>query len=227
VSICWKVRSFGPVTTRQFGKVEGWFQSFDLPLQPHYPDQPQNVEVLWGYGLHPNEVGNYIQKPMTECSGDEILQELLYHLNYLDKYEEMLPHVKVITTMMPYITSQFMPRTLHDRPQVIPEGCTNLAFMGQFVELEGDVVFTVETSVRTAMIAVYRTLHLDKPITPLFKGQYDIRVVMAFWKKMLGKETITKDDLPPSTPDTIDQLLEALNSIPKTEELFPEIEENK
>ena len=164
---------------------------------------------------------------MTECSGDEILQELLYHLNYLDKYEEMLPHVKVITTMMPYITSQFMPRTLHDRPQVIPEGCTNLAFMGQFVELEGDVVFTVETSVRTAMIAVYRTLHLDKPITPLFKGQYDIRVVMAFWKKMLGKETITKDDLPPSTPDTIDQLLEALNSIPKTEELFPEIEENK
>jgi oleate hydratase len=204
-----------------------WFQSFDLPLQPHYPDQPKNVEVLWGYGLHPNEVGNYIQKPMTECTGDEILQELLYHLNYLDKYEEMLPHVKVITTMMPYITSQFMPRTLHDRPQVIPEGCTNLAFMGQFVELEGDVVFTVETSVRTAMIAVYRTLHLDKPITPLFKGQYDIRVVMAFWKKMLGKETITKDDLPPSTPDTIDQLLEALNSIPKTEELFPEIEENK
>jgi len=39
----------------------------------------------------------------------------------------------------------------------------NLAFHGQFVELEGDVVFTVEASVRTAKIAVYRTLHLDKP----------------------------------------------------------------
>jgi hypothetical protein len=45
---------------------------------------------------------------------------------------------------------------------------------------------------------------------------------VAFLKKMLGKETITKDDLPP-----IDQLLEGLNSIPKVEELFPEIEENK
>jgi hypothetical protein len=46
--------------------------------------------------------------------------------------------------MMPYISSQFMPRNINDRPKVIPEGCVNLAFIGQFVELPGDVVFTVE-----------------------------------------------------------------------------------
>ena len=40
--------------------------------------------------------------------------------------------------MMPYITSQFMPRKISDRPKVIPEGCVNLAFIGQFVELPGD-----------------------------------------------------------------------------------------
>lgn len=99
-----------------------------------------------------------------------------------------------IPVVMPYITSQFMPRKLKDRPEVITAGNKNLAFIGQFVELEGDVVFTVETSVRTAMIAVYRLLHLDLPITPLFQGQYDIRMVNASMKIMLGKDKIEVSD---------------------------------
>ncbi|KXT79002.1 hypothetical protein STRDD13_00258 [Streptococcus sp. DD13] len=49
-----------------------------------------------------------------------------------------------------------MPRKLTDRPQIIPKNSPNLAFIGLFVELEGDVVLTVETS--------------DKPILPLFQG---------------------------------------------------------
>lgn len=208
-----------------------WFFSFNVPIQPVFPDQPQHVEVLWGYGLHGNETGNYIQKPMTACTGEEILKEFLYHLDYLDKYEELVPHVKIITTMMPYITSQFMPRTLNDRPQIIPEGCTNLAFIGQFVELEGDVVFTVETSVRTAMTAVYRTLHLDKPITPLFEAQYDVRIAAACLKKMLGVEELTKDALPPinpiKLPKMMEDLLQGINSIPRMKDYYPEEEENK
>jgi len=189
------------------------------------------VQVFWGYGLHGDESGNYIKKPMRECSGEEILKELLYHLDYLDKYEEMLPHIKIIATTMRYITSQFMPRGLKDRPQIIPEGCTNLAFIGQFVELEGDVVFTVETSVRTAMIAVYRTLHLDKPIAPLFEAQYDIRIIIACLKKMLGVETLTKNDLPPinplKLPKMIDDLLKGINAVPKMKSHYPEKKENK
>ena len=208
-----------------------WFQSINTPPQPAFKGQPENVQVLWGYGLHGNEIGDYIKKPMTECTGEEIMQELLYHLDYLDKYEEMMPHTKIITTMMPYITSQFMPRGLKDRPQIIPEGCTNLALIGQFVELEGDVVFTVETSVRTAMIAVYRTLHLDKPITPLFEAQYDVRIVVANLKKMLGTEEIRKEDLPTinplQLPKLINQLLGAVNSVPKMKSYYPETDENK
>ena len=208
-----------------------WFQSFNIPPQPAFYGQPKNVQVIWGYGLHGNEIGNYIKKPMTECTGEEILQELLYHLDYIDKYEEMLTHTKIRTTAMPYITSQFMPRGLADRPHIIPEGSTNLAFIGQFVELEGDVVFTVETSVRTAMIAVYRTLHLDKPITPLFEAQYDIRILVACFKKMLGVETISKNDLPPinplKLPKMVEDFLKGINSIPKIQNYYPEIEENK
>lgn len=207
-----------------------WFLSFNTPPQPAFPGQPGNVQVLWGYGLHGNEPGNYVKKPMTACTGEEILKELLYHLDYLDHYDELLAHTRIITAMMPYITSQFMPRGLRDRPQIIPEGCTNLALIGQFVELEGDVVFTVETSVRTAMIAVYRTLHLDKPVTPLFEPQYDIRIIVACLKKMLGVETITKDDLPPINPMKLPKMTEnvllAVNTIPKMKRYYPEAEEN-
>lgn len=88
--------------------------------------------------------------------------------------------------MMPYITSQFMPRAIADRPKVFPEGCTNLALIGQYVELPGDVVFTVETSIRTAMMAAYGLLKLDRPVTPLYEPHWDIRIITMCLKKMLA-----------------------------------------
>ncbi|WP_028800542.1 oleate hydratase [Streptomyces sp. 142MFCol3.1] len=72
----------------------------------------------------------------------------------------------VIPVMMPYITSQFAPRTTHDRPRVIPRGAANFAFLGQFTEIPEDVVFTVEYSVRGAVHAVYGLLGLDEREIP-------------------------------------------------------------
>ncbi|MFR9098556.1 MAG: oleate hydratase [Anaerostipes hadrus] len=43
-----------------------------------------------------------------------------------------------------------MPRTAGDRPDVIPDGCVNFAFLGQFAETPRDTIFTTEYSVRTA-----------------------------------------------------------------------------
>jgi oleate hydratase len=97
---------------------------------------------------------------------------------------------------MPYITSQFMPRKASDRPEVIPEGCVNLAFIGQFVEVPGDVVFTVETSVRSAMIAVWGLTGLDKPMIPIHEPAYDMRVVMANLKAAVGVEEVNLKTLP-------------------------------
>ena len=81
------------------------------------------------------------------------------------------------------------------------------------------------------MIAVYRTLHLDKPITPLFEAQYDVRIVVANLKKMLGVEEIRKEDLPPinplQLPKLVNQLLSAVNSVPKMKSYYPETEENR
>lgn len=208
-----------------------WFINYNAPLQPVAPDQPENVQFMWFYGLHANNKGTYTRKPMTQCSGEEIMREFLYYCGLEDKIDEIMPHITAIPVVIPYTTSQFMPRGLKDRPEVIPAGNKNLAFIGQFVELEGDVVFTMETSVRTAMIAVYRMLHLDRPITPLFQGQYDIRMVNVALKTLLGKDKIEVSDLPKVNPLKIGQmmheLVEAINQIPPVPEYYAERTENK
>lgn len=107
---------------------------------------------------------------MNECNGEEMLREFLYHCGLENEMDKIVEHSISSPTVMPYITSQFMPRKITDRPKIIPKSSLNLAFIGQFIELEGNVVFTVETSVRTAMTAVYKMLHLDRPITPLFNS---------------------------------------------------------
>lgn len=35
-------------------------------------------QVLWVYGLHSNDPDEYVKKPMNQCSGEEILKEMLY-----------------------------------------------------------------------------------------------------------------------------------------------------
>jgi len=159
---------------------------------------------------------------MSECTGEEICKELLYHMGLKNWIDQILPHCNLIPTMMPYITSQFMPRAARDRPAVIPEGSTNLAFIGQYVEIPGDVVFTVETSVRTAMVAAYGLLKLDKPVTPLYTGQNDIRIIVACKKKMFGAEKFTHQTFlainPLKLPEMIEKLPDMLNSIPEIRE---------
>ncbi|MGN1104312.1 MAG: oleate hydratase, partial [Candidatus Coproplasma sp.] len=194
-----------------------WEISFVL-YGKYFPDQADDEQVFWFDGLYGERNGNYIKKPMAECTGEEILTEFLYHLGMLDIKDEVLSHTYVSTCMMPYITSQFMPRAIKDRPLVQPEGCTNLALIGQYVELPGDVVFTVETSVRTAMMAAYGLLKLDRPVAPLYTPHYDIRIVAMCLKKMLGTDKLKKSDLPPINPlkmnSEIEKLLQAINSIP-------------
>lgn len=147
------------------------------------------------------------------------MTEFLYHMGMLDMKDDILAHSYISTCMMPYITSQFMPRQRGDRPSVIPEGCTNLALIGQFVELPGDVVFTVETSVRTAMMAAYGLLKLDKPVVALYEGQWDIRLLVSCLKKLADKKELGLEDLPRINPlkikSELKKLLAVINSIPE------------
>lgn len=142
------------------------------PRRPHFPNSPDNVFVFWGYGLYPDNEGNYVKKKMSECNGKEVLEELWYHLKIQNMMKPIVDSGKVncIPVAMPFIDSLFMPRSLNDRPDVIPEGLTNFAFLGQFTELPNDCVFTVEYSVRTAQTAVYRLFETGKTVPPVYKS---------------------------------------------------------
>lgn len=126
---------------------------------------------------------------------------------------------------MPYCTSQFMPRKLGDRPKVVPDGCTNLALLGQFVEIDDDVVFTVETSVRTGLEAVYELLDVEKDVLEVNPSRYDIRYLLERIKRFRGiKGKVTADDLPDITPESIpevtQQLLHLVNNVPPYYQMY-------
>ncbi len=81
--------------------------------------------------------------------------------------------------MMPYVTSFFMPRQAGDRPDVVPAGALNFAFIGQFAETSRDCIFTTEYSVRTGMEAAYTLLGIERGVPEVFNSTYDIRTLLA------------------------------------------------
>jgi oleate hydratase len=162
-----------------------WLLSVVLAHQPHFLDQPPGVNVCWGYGLFPDDVGDYVAKKMADCTGEDLLTELCLHLGFERELPRVLATSTCIPCMMPFITSQFLPRRKGDRPAVRPKGTTNLALVGQFCELPDDVVFTVEYSVRSAQTAVYALLDLDREPAPLYKGQHDPKVLYTAAKTLL------------------------------------------
>lgn len=161
-----------------------WFMSIVLAHQPHFLNQPENIFVCWGYGLFPDKIGNFVNKPMVDCTGEEILIELFQHLKLGDKAQPIIDAAICIPCLMPFITSQFMPRVKGDRPEVVPTSAKNFAFIGQFCEIPDDVVFTVEYSIRSALIAVCKLLDLKREIPPVFKGQHDVVVLFNALKTM-------------------------------------------
>lgn len=162
----------------------GWCLSLTMNRQPQFRAQPKDWGVAWAYGLYPHAKGDCVRKPMIECTGEEILKEYCYHFGLLDQFEEIKARTKVRLATMPYITSFFWPRGKGDRPDVVPEGCTNLGLLGQFVETPDDCIFTTEGSARTAMMAVYQLLDLDRDIPPIWPAQYDVRALLAAAKTM-------------------------------------------
>lgn len=179
-------------------KDSSWLMSFTLNRQPHFKEQPKDQLVVWVYGLYTDVPGDYVKKPMKECTGREIIQEWLYHIGVPEDEIEALSQTSAhcIPCMMPYITAFFMPRTKGDRPKVVPDGCVNFAFIGQFSDTVRDTVFTTEYSVRTAMEAVYTLLDVDRGVPEVFGSCYDIRVLLDATSKMMDGKKLADIKVP-------------------------------
>lgn len=162
-------------------KDSSWLLSWTVNRQPHFKNQPKDQIVAWIYSLFVDTPGDYIKKPMSECTGEEITAEWLYHLGVpLAEINELAATgAKTVPVMMPYVTSFFMPRRAGDRPDIVPEGAVNFAFLGQFAETGRDTIFTTEYSVRTGMEAVYRLLGVERAVPETFASTYDVRTLLA------------------------------------------------
>ncbi|WP_204304936.1 oleate hydratase, partial [Stenotrophomonas maltophilia] len=57
-----------------------WLMSWTVNRQPHFKNQPRDQIVVWVYSLFVDTPGDYVKKPMQECTGEEITREWLYHL---------------------------------------------------------------------------------------------------------------------------------------------------
>ena len=124
--------------------------------------------------------GKYTRKSEFECTGMEILEEIIMSLPMDDETRQKCRDevIAAIPIAMPYINSQFLPRAVGDRPDVVPAGSTNLGFTGQFCEIPEDVVFTEEYSVRGARMAVYELLGMKKEVAPVKPVRYDARMIL-------------------------------------------------
>lgn len=56
-----------------------WDISFVL-YDKYYAAQTDDEDVLWFDGLWGERVGDYVKKPMADCTGEEVMKEFLYHL---------------------------------------------------------------------------------------------------------------------------------------------------
>ena len=94
-----------------------WLLSWTINRQGQFKDQDKDKVCVWVYGLFTDVPGDYIKKPMKDCTGKEITAEWLYHLGVPeDQIMDLAENSAIcVPTMMPYITAFFMPRTKGDR----------------------------------------------------------------------------------------------------------------
>jgi len=56
-----------------------WLLSWTVNRQPHFKQQPKDQIVVWVYALFVDTPGDYVKKPMQECTG-EAKAEAAYQL---------------------------------------------------------------------------------------------------------------------------------------------------
>ena len=207
-----KVTTGGIVTVKD--STENWYLSWTINRQPQFKSQNKDSVLIWLYSLSTNKPGNYMKKPMRECTGKEICEEWLYHIGIEnEKIEDYAANrCNTTTCFMPYINAFFMPRKESDRPKVVVDGAVNFAFIGQFAETPRDTIFTTEYSIRTGMEAVYTLMNIDRAVPEVWGSQYDVRELLKACYYAVDKKTI--DELPLNFKEkfAIDTLLKMIRN---------------
>ena len=188
-----KVTTGGIVTVKD--SMDNWYLSWTINRQPQFKSQNKDSILVWVYALNTTKNGNFVKKPIQDCTGKEVCEEWLYHIGVEDKKIEMYADkCNTTTCYMPYINAFFEPREEIDRPLVVPNGAVNFAFIGQFAETPRDTIFTTEYSIRTGMEAVYTLLKVDRAVPEVWGSKYDVRELLKACYYAVDKKSV--DELP-------------------------------
>ncbi len=188
-----KVTTGGIVTVKD--SMDNWYLSWTINRQPQFKSQNKDSILVWVYALNTTKDGNFVKKPIQDCTGKEVCEEWLYHIGVEDKKIEMYADkCNTTTCYMPYINAFFEPREEIDRPLVVPNGAVNFAFIGQFAETPRDTIFTTEYSIRTGMEAVYTLLKVDRAVPEVWGSKYDVRELLKACYYAVDKKSV--DELP-------------------------------
>ena len=173
--------------TSQAGAIilidSNWGLRLCLPVQPVFAQQSQDVCVLWGFALFPENEGKHVKKNMLVCSGAEIMSEILHHLDTPGEMAtEVLQCSITIPRAMPRMSSALLTRSPGDRACITPKSVVNLGLVGSFVETPWRTCVDTGYGVHAAQEAVSRLMGIeDWPEEP--SGSSILRVLVTLlWK---------------------------------------------
>jgi oleate hydratase len=164
----------------------GWVPSVTIFRNPEVIGQPQGANVWWGYGLYPDRPGDFIRKPMTECTGAEILEEVVRGLKFDRHLDAIMAASICIPCHLPFVNNIWLTRTRGDRPSVVPGGATNLGLIGQYVEVPEEIAFTIEYSARTAWDAIHTLTKRGPAPPPVYQAEYDPKALFNALTVLIG-----------------------------------------
>lgn len=139
-----------------------WKMTICAVPDTHFKSIDEDTAVIWGTAARFDALGEKSGKAMTDCSGAEILYELVSALNLEEAWDDIRETVvNVIPCHRKYDKSYLRP--VESKLEIIPTGISNFAVSGEFTDGDGSV-FTEEFTVTTAKKAAYKLCENRKKV---------------------------------------------------------------
>lgn len=132
-----------------------WQLSLVSSEEAIFPDQEGKV-VIWGIGLNTRANGDFISKPLYQCTGDDIMREICGHLHI-----EQPPQSEIICrpTLLPLYRAPFQLHPSTAYPTLDPS--INVSFIGSFSQPPRHPLF--EESILQGRKVAFQSLNLAIP----------------------------------------------------------------
>ena len=163
-----------------------WLLTLAVPRQPHFTGQAPQVHTAFAYGTRLDVQGAYVPCTMLQATGRQLVDELIGQLGIERRAVTVRMNTRARAVLLPYAASPLAPREPGDRPEPVPAGARNFALLGQYVEIPGEVAFSMDYSVRSAMLAVYGLLGLDREPPGAWLGEGDAAAALAALEPAAG-----------------------------------------